>query len=172
MASPSATTRTIEKAPKTPTIDPYPSDLVFRFNGYVMDLCNLLWRNRALNDSDPNALGCLIPSTLHPTLQSYLSSLKSDYNLASVFSLSHHIALAGISKACVQKLEEKESVNLGWRLEGPVTQKKLAEAKGEGGIELGWQEYRLEVLKWLERCQSDGVGRLMRSTMKNLMHGK
>lgn len=39
----------------------YSRDFVNYFNGFVMDLCNCLWRNRALNNADKNALGCQIP---------------------------------------------------------------------------------------------------------------
>jgi len=39
----------------------YSRDFVNYFNGFVMDLCNCLWRNRALNNADKNALGCQLP---------------------------------------------------------------------------------------------------------------
>jgi centromere protein I len=42
----------------------YSRDFVNYFNGFVMDLCNCLWRNRALNNADKNALGCQIPEYL------------------------------------------------------------------------------------------------------------
>ena len=41
----------------------YSRDFVNYFNGFVMDLCNCLWRNRALNNADKNALGCQIPES-------------------------------------------------------------------------------------------------------------
>lgn len=42
----------------------------------------------------------------------------------------------------------------------------LAEA---GGIRVGWKEYRVEVLEWLDERGVKGVGELMGCTMKGLM---
>ncbi|KAI5290452.1 hypothetical protein KEM54_001514 [Ascosphaera aggregata] len=57
--------------------DPYPTAMVSQFNGYVMDTCNLLWRNRALNDDDPNAVGCNIPRATVEEYKKYLEALSS-----------------------------------------------------------------------------------------------
>jgi centromere protein I len=52
----------------------YHGTFVDHFNGYIMDLCNCLWRNRAFtaaNDKDnKSALACTIPEypTLSPSL--------------------------------------------------------------------------------------------------------
>lgn len=46
----------------------YSRDFVNYFNGFVMDLCNCLWRNRALNNADKNALGCQMPEYTHDLL--------------------------------------------------------------------------------------------------------
>jgi hypothetical protein len=53
----------------------YSRDFVNYFNGFVMDLCNCLWRNRALNNADKNALGCQIPESVSrvPFLPSLIS---------------------------------------------------------------------------------------------------
>ena len=45
----------------------YSSAIVDRFNGFIMDICNCLWRNRALAVPGPGdasnecALGCTLP---------------------------------------------------------------------------------------------------------------
>ncbi|ODH45366.1 hypothetical protein ACO22_00090 [Paracoccidioides brasiliensis] len=161
----------------------YPIEMVSRFNGYVMDICNLLWRNRGLNSEDPNALGCLVPTATVAELSQYLLELserpgrdkggeKHKYQLSSVFSLSQNVALCRASSACFGRIEEElsesEGKSLAVRLTRPVTQKGLAALDKDGGIKITWQEYRLRMLEWLDEMGADGVGNLMRSTMKAL----
>ncbi|OJJ43822.1 hypothetical protein ASPZODRAFT_145761 [Penicilliopsis zonata CBS 506.65] len=158
----------------------YPTELVGQFNGYVMDICNLVWRNRALNAEDPNALGCLVPASTVATLTRYIRDTNEaskerkredafHYNLTSVFSLSHHAALCNFSAACIVDIERTNGLTDSQpRLQKPVTQKALSALEKEGGIKLSWQEYRLRMLEWLDGVGSQGIGDLMRSTMKAL----
>ncbi|KKZ66606.1 hypothetical protein EMCG_07720 [[Emmonsia] crescens] len=161
----------------------YPTEMVSQFNGYVMDICNLLWRNRGLNSEDPNALGCLVPATTVNELSQYLQELsdrpgrdgggeKHKYQLSSVFSLSQNFALCRVSSACFRGIEEAlaetQGKSLSVRLTRPVTQKALAALDKEGGVRINWQEYRLRMLEWLDEMGAEGVGNLMRSTMKAL----
>ncbi|KAF7597314.1 hypothetical protein BBP40_006254 [Aspergillus hancockii] len=158
----------------------YPTQIVGQFNGYIMDICNLLWRNRGFNGEDPNALGCLIPA---PTITMFTNYVREatessrerrreatfSYNLSSMFSLSHNVALCNMSAACFADIEEES--NLGEnqpKLRRPVTQKALSSLEKEGGIKVTWQEYRVRMLDWLDATGSAGIGNLMRSTMKAL----
>jgi centromere protein I len=151
-----------------------------------MDLCNLLWRNRGLKADDPNALGCLIPTSTVNSLTDYLQELNDEpamsgnepgkhrYQLSWAFSLSYHVALCGIVAACFKSIEdqsEKEGQSLLVRLTRPVTQKALAVLEKDGGVKVNWQEYRLKTLNWLDERGSEGIGKLMRSTMKALRKG-
>ncbi|KAE8354780.1 Mis6 domain protein [Aspergillus coremiiformis] len=158
----------------------YPTQLVAQFNGYIMDICNLLWRNRGLNGEDPNALGCLIPPPTITALTQYVRDVTDSsrerkreaaltYNVSSTFSLSHNVALCNMSAACFADIEEES--NLGEdrpKLRRPVTQKALSALEKEGGIKVTWQEYRVRMLDWLDATGSVGIGNLMRSTMKAL----
>ncbi|KAI9934052.1 hypothetical protein MW887_005125 [Aspergillus wentii] len=158
----------------------YPTDLVGQFNGYVMDICNLLWRNRGLNGEDANALGCLMPPSTIAALTQYIKDSneiarerKRDvvfhYNLSSIFSLGHHAALCNISAACFSDIEEENKITEGQpKLRRPVTQKALNALEKEGGVKMTWHEYRVRMLDWLEAADSRGIGELMRSTMKAL----
>ena len=160
----------------------YPTEVVGQFNGYVMDICNLVWRNRALNNEDANALGCLIPPTTVAALTQYFRSMNDIarerrrdapffYKLSSMFSLSHHAALGNFSAACVSDIEEREGSRASRelpRLRKPVTQKALSILEKDGGVKLSWQEYRVQMLDWLEKTGSVGIASLMRSTMKAL----
>lgn len=157
----------------------YPTSLVGQFNGYVMDICNLVWRNRALNKEDPNALGCLVAAPTVKALSEYIRDMneisrerKRDssfhYILSSIFSLSHHAALCNLSAACFADIEEKNVGEDQARLNRPVTQKALSALEKEGGVKISWQEYRVKMLDWLEATGSTGTANLMRSTMKAL----
>lgn len=52
---------------------------------------------------------------------------------------------------------------------GPVSQKSLLLLGRDGGVDLGWKEYRLLILQWLTARGVSGVGELMSCTMKGLM---
>lgn len=163
----------------------YASDMVGRFNGYVMDLCNLLWRNRALNSEDPNALGCLLPANTRTALHEFTAEVVAEkqkkrlsgsadgfqYSLPLMFSLSHNVALAAHSAACFAAFEEevlgRDDVDAP-RLSKPVTQKNLTALEKQGGAKISWQDYRIRMLEWLDQRGSFGIGKLMRSTMKAL----
>lgn len=69
----------------------------------------------------------------------------------------------------VQEGEDTKGHGIKVRHAGPVSQKSLAILGREGGIVLGWKEYRLLVLGWLGMRGVGGVGELMSCTMKQLM---
>jgi centromere protein I len=160
----------------------YPVQMVGKFNGYIMDLCNLVWRNRGLNSDDPNALGCLMPAPVISALTEYVNDCNETmrrrkrhdgpafhYTLPSMFSLSHHVALANHSAACFADFEDQNVTKEDQpRMRRPVTQKALTALEKEGGVKLSWQEYRLKMLDWFDDKGSQGIGKLMRSTMKAL----
>ncbi|KAL1999306.1 hypothetical protein VTN02DRAFT_4714 [Thermoascus thermophilus] len=174
----SLTSQTLQ-SPK-PTESLYPPKLVGQFNGYVMDVCNLLWRNRGLNADDPNALGCLVPASTVKVLTEYVHGLNEamkerrredgfHYNLPAMFSLSHHVALANVSAACFAEIEKEKNIEEGQaRMRKPVTQKALSALEKEGGVKVSWQDYRLKMLDWLDEAGTQGIGKLMRTTMKAL----
>ncbi|KAK0664468.1 Mis6-domain-containing protein [Cercophora samala] len=162
------------------------------FNGFLMDICNNLWRGRAFalpaaaattttttteggggsSSSDANARGCRVPKSLPPVLDEYLRELDDDLRLETVFGLSYNPVLCLQSINFVRGLEEREMKrgDLLVRQAGPVTQGSLARLAGRGGVRLSWQEYRAGVLRWLEEEGGQGgLPGLMYNTMKNLM---
>ncbi|PLB49420.1 Mis6 domain protein [Aspergillus steynii IBT 23096] len=169
------------KALQTPssTDSLYPTQLVGQFNGYIMDICNLVWRNRGFNLDDPNALGCLMPAPTTNALAKYIREVNDAskernpetafvYNVGSASSLGHHVALCNMSAACFSDIEENSVSEDQPRLNRPVTQKALSALEKDGGIKISWQEYRIKMLDWLDTTGSAGIGNLMRSTMKAL----
>jgi len=176
----SLTSEVLQSQTPNGTENLYPTQLVGQFNGYIMDICNLLWRNRGLNTEDPNALGCLIPASTATLLTQYIRESnevsrerKRDfafhYTLSSIFSLSHHAAMCNISAACFAEIEDENGIGEDRpRLKKPVTQKSLSALEKGGGVKVSWQEYRLRMLDWLDAAGNRGIGNLMRSTMKAL----
>lgn len=158
----------------------YDNELVGHFNGYVMDMCNLLWRNRAFNPEDPNAMGCLMPQAGVGALTNYVRAVNEaarhydrdsafHVTLPSIFSLSHHVAFCNFSAACFADLEKDQKIpGHHPKLRKPVTQKALQALEKDGGAKVTWQEYRIQMLDWLDAIGSQGTGSLMRSTMKAL----
>lgn len=166
--------------PPNPSEPLYDAASVGNFNGYVMDTCNMLWRNRGLNAEDPNARACLVPNNTISALTTYVRDVneaarhydrESAFNctLANLFSLSHNAAYSNLSAACFRDLEDDRQIaDNKPRLRKPVTPKALQALEKEGGAKVTWQEYRVHMLDWLDAMGSRGTSDLMRSTMKAL----
>ncbi|KAL3427055.1 mis6 domain-containing protein [Phlyctema vagabunda] len=150
-------------------VRPYDKASVNRFNGLIMDICNCLWRDRAFNTNDPNANGCLIPPQTLPGLTSYVASLNTPLELTSLFNLSCAPPIALLSISYVREEEDKKVDEIELRHRGPPTQKSLAILARNRGIKLLWPDYRLGVLRYLERKGVEGITALMSNTMKHLM---
>lgn len=149
----------------------YPSQYTRNFNGQLMDTCNLLWRNRALNSTDANAAGCLCPPATTSALQAYMSQLDREYSLALSFGISHNSLLTTLSIAVFRALEDEAEANgkiLSERQAGPVTQRALTLLEKRGGLAVSYKLYRVDVLKWLQERGLGGIKDLMFSTMVNL----
>ncbi|KAI2623231.1 Mis6-domain-containing protein [Hypoxylon sp. NC1633] len=151
----------------------YTQEYINVFNGFLMDICNCIWRSRALNTNDVNSHGCLVARSLVEDLASYINSLDMGVPLTTLFSLSYSPALCLSAITCFRELEEKElerdpSILIN-RQTGPVTRASLNSLANNGGLRMGWDDYRLGVLSYLERKGMPGVGELMYNTMTNVM---
>ena len=146
-------------------------DQINVFNGFLMDLCNCLWRGRAFSTTELNAQGCRVPQSILPALKSHVRAADSDLALGSVFGLSHSPLLCLQSISHVRELEDADDEVVA-RHAGPVTQASLGQLANRGGLELSWQEYRSGVLTHLESKGFPGIPELMYNTMKNLMKAK
>lgn len=138
------------------------------FNGFLMDICNCIWRVRAFSTNDTNSQGCHVATEVIGALSSYINNINPEMSLTSAFGLSYNPVLARFALEFMREAEE----GLGGRHVGPVSQRSLVAMKGRGGMEMGWQEYKLGVLGYLEDKGFGGVPRLMFNTMKGLMGGK
>lgn len=147
----------------------YPKEYVNRFNGYLMDICNCLWRSRAFYTTDVNALGCLLPEQIIGTLGPYISKLETSLSLNSLISISYSPTMCHYAITCVRHLEDQAEDEIDVRHAGPATQVSLKKLANDGGLSISWQDYRLGVLRYLEDRGFPGVGELMYNTMKHLM---
>ncbi|TPX10967.1 uncharacterized protein E0L32_008173 [Thyridium curvatum] len=154
----------------------YERENVNTFNGFLMDICNCLWRGRAFAVSDANALGCRIPQSLLPSFTSYMTGLDRELVLGSSFGISHSPTLCLQSISHLRSLEDAEIDSTGGELykrhAGPVTQSSLAQLGTGGGLDLSWQAYRSGVLQHLEDNSLEGIPNLLYNTMKNLKNSR
>ncbi|KAF2755166.1 Mis6-domain-containing protein [Pseudovirgaria hyperparasitica] len=151
--------------------DYYPSPYTNRFNGHLMDICNLIWRSRALNGTDTNASGCLCPPATMSALMRYLPDMDNIYNLAGSFGITQNYLFCAVSMATFTELEdaaEIDGADLKTRHAGPVSPRSLTLLEKNGGLVISWTKSRVEVLSALEAKGLDGVKDLMFSTMMKL----
>lgn len=146
----------------------YPKDYVNHFNGYLMDVCNCIWRSRAFNTADPNAYGCLVPPAVTQALGAYVTATDPTCTLPNLFGFSYSPLLCLFAIEYVRELEDRAG-NLERRHAGPVTQNSLKQLEEAGGLKLAWPDYKLGVLTYMERKGIAGIGELMNNTMKHLM---
>ncbi|KAK3995030.1 centromere protein I [Cladorrhinum sp. PSN332] len=142
------------------------------FNGFLMDICNCLWRGRAFATSDLNAQGCRIPQAVPRALEKYVKAVDSDLELGAIFTVSYSPVLCLQAISYVREVEDRETDNLLTRHAGPVTQGSLQQLGIRGGLRMTWAEYRSGVLRYLEDKGMPGVPHLMYNTMKNLMKAR
>ncbi|KAL6910926.1 Mis6 domain-containing protein [Trichoderma evansii] len=139
------------------------------YNGYLMDICNCFWRSRAFSDADTNSHGCLMPRATVSNLTAYVSSVDKTFSLPSLLTLSYSPVLCFQSIRSVRDLEDAAIGSSGsairTRHAGPVTQNSLSKLAVAGGIQLSWQDYRIEVLRSLAEKNLGGIAELLKNTM-------
>ena len=119
----------------------YDAEFVNRFNGFLMDICNCVWRRRAFTGSDPNAAACLVSRRRARLFEGYVASLDSEIELAELFGLSHSPVLSFQAILALRDLEDEaleRGEDLAMRHPGPVTQRSLVRLGEEGGLGLSW----------------------------------
>ncbi|KAI9837149.1 MAG: hypothetical protein M1838_004894 [Thelocarpon superellum] len=148
----------------------YPRETLTHFNGYLLDVCNCIWRNRAFNRDDLGAMGCLVPDASLPRLRAYVDGLG--YVLPTILGLSYSPIFCALSITCFRELEDAAADDISIRHAGPLTQHSLARLKEDDGLDVRWADYRRAVLRWLEARGVRGVSNLLYITMKDLMPSK
>ncbi|KAF2432215.1 Mis6-domain-containing protein [Tothia fuscella] len=145
-------------------------------NGYLMDVCNLLWRSRALemaSNDDPSAQGCLCPAELTKSFQAYLTALDRDYRIQMIFGLSFNPTMSSLSRSAFDALQDAEDTSTDEALHrhaGPVTERSLGVLGYEGGMKISWKQCRVNMLQWMDERGIAGIKGLLFATMRNLMN--
>lgn len=148
----------------------YPRDVTLRFNGYIKDACNCLWRSQAFSATDSNSRGCMLPRSTYDALESFASSHEEPVSLSTLFGLSYSPLTCAIAIAHVRHLEDQdEPFEVETRHAGPVTKISLAKLGEQGGVQLSWDAYRLGVLAFLENRGVTGISELLYNSIKALM---
>ncbi|KAG0043009.1 hypothetical protein BGZ83_011936 [Gryganskiella cystojenkinii] len=148
----------------------YSRDYVVVFNSFVMDICNFLWRNRAFNKSDKNAQGFMIDqSTLQRTKKICVDGGLSVNNMVSI---THSIALSGYSARFLKSLEDRDHVPPEKRLKAPASSPALKDMAVKGGLNMSFDEYRIQYLDHLEACGYEGISIFLFDCITNLLQRK
>ncbi|KAI0199025.1 Mis6-domain-containing protein [Astrocystis sublimbata] len=143
---------------------------ISEFNGFIMDICNCLWRQRALSDQDSNAKGCMVSQPVVKGLSSFVASHSMNASLASLFSLSFSPVFSLYAISSLRELEEEEEEQEGIQIKhaGPVTKASLKMLADRGGINISWDDYRRGVLGYLDKSGMNGVEHLLSITIGTL----
>lgn len=106
------------------------------------------------------------------SLATYTKGLDPPQSLTSLFSLSHNPDLSALSIAAFREVEdaaeEKQPGSVAVRHAGPITMKSLAQLGRQGGVQMGWKEYRVLVLRWLEGVGVNGIAGFGAATMPGM----
>jgi centromere protein I len=140
------------------------------FNGFLMDICNCLWRQRALSEEEANANGCLICRPLVEDMASYVARLSMGGSVPILFSLSYSPTFSLFAISFLRELEEavEEQGGLDLKHAGPVTKSSLKTLGNSGGVELSWDNYRRGVLGYLGKHGMGGIEHLLSITIGTL----
>ncbi|KAI0408118.1 Mis6-domain-containing protein [Xylaria palmicola] len=143
---------------------------ISEFNGFLMDICNCLWRQRALSDEEENAKGCMIPRPVIEDLSPYVMSLSMGGSLSSLFTLSYSPVYSLLAISFLRELEEEveEQEGLTMRHAGPVTKVSLRNLGDKGGINISWDDYRRGVLSYMGNNGMDGPMHLLSITIRTV----
>lgn len=145
----------------TPIKEYYHQDTVTSINCSIRDLYNLIWISRALSvakdeDGRDKAAGMYCHPSLRDGLNTYLSEIDREYAIQTSFGISNNAWLASLSAFAFRSQEEREIAmkrydrrSINWH-RGPVSQRSLDVLRHNGGVDVDWESYRVEVLKWLE----------------------
>lgn len=141
------------------------------YNGFLMDICNGIWRNKAFNHGDANEHGYLMPQATLDTLSRYLQSVDRTYALGSILNLSHSSTLSHLSLLCTRELEDQElekGNSISARHAGPITDISLHRTATAGGLNMQWRTWGMSVLDSLNEKDLPGVAELLQNTMLKL----
>ncbi|KAF9282788.1 hypothetical protein BGZ68_005746 [Mortierella alpina] len=156
--------------PAPQEIPGYSREYVVLFNSFVMDICNFLWRNRAFNKSDKNARGFLMDQqAIGHTRQ---VCVDGGLSMNNMLSITHSLALSGYSARFLRSLEERNGIPLEKRLKAPASTPALKDMVSKGGLNMTFDEYRIQYLDHLEAKGFEGISQFLFDCITNLLQRK
>ncbi|KAF9963863.1 hypothetical protein BGZ70_007145 [Mortierella alpina] len=156
--------------PAPQEIPGYSREYVVLFNSFVMDICNFLWRNRAFNKSDKNARGFLMDQqAIAHTRQ---VCVDGGLSMNNMLSITHSLALSGYSARFLRSLEERNGIPVAKRLKAPASTPALKDMVSKGGLNMTFDEYRIQYLDHLEAKGFEGVSQFLFDCITNLLQRK
>ncbi|KAF9955287.1 hypothetical protein BGZ72_003846 [Mortierella alpina] len=156
--------------PAPQEIPGYSREYVVLFNSFVMDICNFLWRNRAFNKSDKNARGFLMDQqAIGHTRQ---VCVDGGLSMNNMHSITHSLALSGFSARFLRSLEERNGIPVEKRLKAPASTPALKDMVSKGGLNMTFDEYRIQYLDHLEAKGFEGVSQFLFDCITNLLQRK
>ncbi|KAF9434135.1 hypothetical protein BGZ76_008508 [Entomortierella beljakovae] len=157
-------------APAPIEVPGYSRDYVILFNSFVMDICNFLWRNRAYNKTDKNAQGFHINQ---PTISKIKQiCMEGGLSMSNMLSMTHSTALSGYSSRFLKKLEDLQNVPAEKQLKAPVSSLSLKDMASKGGLNITFDDYRIQYLDYLEQKGFDGISQFLFDCITNLLQRK
>ncbi|ORZ09055.1 Mis6-domain-containing protein [Lobosporangium transversale] len=148
----------------------YNREYVVLFNSFVMDICNFLWRNRAFNKTDKNALGF---SMDHRTItQIKRVCADAGLNMNNMMSITHSIAMSGYSARFLKSLEEQNNIPEEKRLRAPASSSALKDMVTKGGLNMKFDEFRVQYLDHLEQNGFEGISQFLFDSITALLQRK
>ncbi|KAF2711121.1 Mis6-domain-containing protein [Pleomassaria siparia CBS 279.74] len=157
-----------------PIKDYYDPGMTNIFNWCLRDMFHLLWIPRALSFTTGKCIGMYCDPQLRHALNIYLGDLGRDYSIGPSFGIAVNPWLSSLSAITWMELEEVEVRKQGLdsdtvaRHQGPISRLSLAALEKDGGITVGLDEYKVNVLLYLAKRGHGGIKELMFATASDL----
>lgn len=143
------------------------------FQSFVLDICNSVWLNKAFDNLKTSS------SVIHPNRFSLENdfilvlreaSEKANFNLNTLLSLSYSISFCRRAALYLRDLENRS--NIKKRLMEPPSYASLKANAAQGGIALGFNDFRVGFLDELDDLGYSGIHNLLYGSMRKLMEKK
>lgn len=131
------------------------------FNLYIMDACNLLWRNRAYEQvAGSAARGLMLPPVVVEQVARSVDQHRVEFRRTG--DPSHHPAFAGMVAREVRQMEGDGPHHVG-----PLTPESVADM----GVWIGGlEDVRARVLRRMGEHGMEGLARLLFSSLRSLLN--
>lgn len=140
-------------------------------NSYVVDICNLSWRNKAF-DTSKNNTAFNLPYEFINSLQNNLSIFDKNSSFKSIFNIHSSPCFAGYSSNFLKTIENNNK-NINIKHDGPLTQQSVQSLKDDPEsiwLDESYEELRIHILKELESLGYTGISELLFTHLKSLVN--